>query len=105
MQGWKRSFVQPFYAKKFLQTEDHQSPTFWEGEQMNRIHRNSKKSFLLNMLDDTGTVTLGSAAAALYSCDDELNRLRVVRLLAAYRSTSPGFPYHVRDGMIVSIPS
>jgi hypothetical protein len=61
----------------------------------------SKKSVLLDMLE-SGKVGLDAAAAALYDCDTELNRLRVVRLLAAYRQVYPDFYYHVRSGEIVN---
>jgi hypothetical protein len=64
----------------------------------------SKKSILLEMLD-VGKVSLGMAAELLYDHDTELDRLRVVRLLAAYRHYCADFRFHVRDGEIVNIPS
>ncbi len=64
----------------------------------------SKKSILLDMLL-SGKVSLGAASEILYGHDEELDRLRVVRLLAAYRHTCSDFFYHVRGGVIVNIPS
>jgi hypothetical protein len=65
----------------------------------------TKKSRLLDALESDGKVSLGAAAELLYDHDTELDQLRVVRLLAAYRCTCSDFFYHVRDGEIVNIPS
>jgi len=65
----------------------------------------SKKSRLLAMLNGNYPISLGSAASTLYGGNTELNRLRVVRLLATYRHNSSDFTYRVRDGEVVNTPA
>lgn len=51
------------------------------------LSRDTKKARLLRLLEEhRGVVSIGIAARELYGRDGELERLKVVRILAAYRA-------------------
>lgn len=67
------------------------------------LARNTKKARLLRLLEEhRGAVPLGLAARELYGKDGELEKLKVVRALAAYRAKGRGVG-RVRNGKVIAV--
>ncbi|MDF9409501.1 MAG: hypothetical protein A4E52_00067 [Pelotomaculum sp. PtaB.Bin013] len=64
----------------------------------------TKKAYLLEMLGGHGNLDLADAAEKLYGDREELARLKVIRLLSAYRKKDKTFEnIRVRSGIITYI--